>query len=475
MRRILTGLTALALLACGGDDPTGPRTFGKPDITQVNGVTEPSGLVGMTVIIEGTELADSAHGQVYFRATDGTKVRASASSADWSSTFIIATVPQGTADSSMVWVETTGGVSDSIPFTLISASTFSPSTINWTATTPLPQPLQGLGALSLRVTRGSTRGSYVFVAGGGDTLNVATNAVYRASVEQTGALGTWSAVTQLPGRRAYHGMVVATPQTARIDTATAGHLYVIGGVDESGAAVATVYTARIALDGSVGSWRATTALPAALHSLGAVVFRGFVYVAGGATSANQPVASAWRAAIQSDGSLGAWQATAPLPQATAHHDMVNFGPYIYVVGGDTGTVAPVLNLSSGTETNATLVGRINMRDGTLAAWTATAALIKARSKHSAVVAGGSVFATSGVYAGLAGSSENVYATITADGSLSSWNGATGANTIQGVLGYALYNQAAVSFIDATGRGHVLVLGGADRASAGRASAGVVYY
>ena len=36
-------------------------------------------------------------------------------------------------------------------------------------------------------------------------------------------------------------------------------------------------------------------------------------------------------------------------------------------------------------------------------------------------------------------------------------------------------QAAISFVDASGKGHVLVLGGAKRASPGRASAAVVYY
>jgi hypothetical protein len=52
---------------------------------------------------------------------------------------------------------------------------------------------------------------------------------------------------------------------------------------------------------------------------------------------------------------------------------------------------------------------------------------------------------------------------------------TGTNTIGTLLGYDLYNEAAVSFVDATGTGHVLVLGGAKRQNAGRASAAVVFY
>jgi hypothetical protein len=80
-----------------------------------------------------------------------------------------------------------------------------------------------------------------------------------------------------------------------------------------------------------------------------------------------------------------------------------------------------------------------------------------------------------VYAGSPGSSENTYSQINADGSVGSWNGATGTNTISTLLGYDVYNQAAISFVDAGGRGHVLVLGGAKRQLPGRASGAVVYY
>lgn len=154
---------------------------------------------------------------------------------------------------------------------------------------------------------------------------------------------------------------------------------------------------------------------------------------------------------------------------------VKVGNCVYVVGGDTGTVTPVLATLSGTETGAVHLGKINVRDGTLTSWSATAAMNKGRSKHSTIVAGGSLLTTSGVYSGAVGSSENTYATINADGTLTSWAGATGSNTIQVLLGDGLYNAAAASFIDATGKGHVLVLGGAKRSTQGTPSAAVVYY
>ena len=100
---------------------------------------------------------------------------------------------------------------------------------------------------------------------------------------------------------------------------------------------------------------------------------------------------------------------------------------------------------------------------------------KARSKHGAIFAGGSILVTSGIYAGNPGSSENTYAGINSDGTLRSWNGATGSETIDVELGMSLYNQAVVTFIDQAGYGHVLVLGGADRQVEGTPSAGVVRY
>ena len=92
-----------------------------------------------------------------------------------------------------------------------------------------------------------------------------------------------------------------------------------------------------------------------------------------------------------------------------------------------------------------------------------------------IAAGGALLATSGLYSGQAGSSENTYASIVTDGALASWNGATGSNTIDVLLGYALYNTAAVFFVDAQGRGRVMVLGGASRSTTPQPSAGVVYY
>ncbi len=290
------------------------------------------------------------------------------------------------------------------------------------------------------------------VGGAVDQTNVATSAVSRATAQQSGALSAWTPVTALPAARAYHATAVASAFTAVLDTTTTGGwLYALGGIDSTGATVNTTYYARIALDGSVGTWQTTTPLPGPLHSARAVMFRGFLYLVGGSSGQGAPTAAGYRAAVNIDGTLGAWQPLAALPNGSAFHALLNFGPYLYAVGGDASAVSPVQSSTSGGEISSTYLARVNLRTGDLTSgWSPVQAMAKARSKHNTVVGGGYLFTTSGVYAGQAGSSENTYAQINSDGTVGSWNGATGTNTIGTLLGYDLYNEAAVSFVDASG-------------------------
>ena len=469
--------------ADGGADSL-PASFQAvaPAVARVNGVTKPSGLVGMTVLIEGDAFGDARHGKVFFAGSGGAPIQATIADTanDWTNNYVVTTVPAGTTNASQITVQTATGTSSAISFNLISGTTFSPSTINWTQTTSLPQPLQGLGAAFVPAANASVSATnYVFVVGGAaDQTNAATTSVYRAQTQQTGALSAWTpASTPLPVSRAYHATVAASAYTAALDTTTtAAYLYAIGGVDSSGATVNTVYYSKVALDGSNGAWQATTPLPSALHSASAVVFRGYIYVAGGANGQNGPTLGAIRAAVNPDGTIGAWQPMSALPSGVAFQALVNFGPYLYAVGGDANVVAPMQGTTSGGEMSSAFLARVNLRTGDLASpWTAVSSLNKGRSKHNTVVGGGYLFTTSGVYNGQAGSSENTYTQINPDGTLGSWNGATGTNTIGSLLGYDLYNETALGFVDASGQGHILVLGGAKREAPGRASAAVVYY
>jgi hypothetical protein len=109
---------------------------------------------------------------------------------------------------------------------------------------------------------------------------------------------------------------------------------------------------------------------------------------------------------------------------------------------------------------------VNLKDGSLAGatWTTnTSSLNKGREKLGAVVAGGGVLSSGGLYNGApTGASEQEFASINTDGSLGSFGTVTGAYTISKATGgYNFYNQSSAYFADASGKPHVLILGGCD--------------
>jgi len=150
------------------------------------------------------------------------------------------------------------------------------------------------------------------------------------------------------------------------------------------------------------------------------------------------------------------------------------------VGGDAGPVSPQEGLDAANQArlDEVLSVRINLRNGDLLdGWAANPSKLgKARSKHAALVAGGNMFVSSGLYsAAKTGSSENTYAQINADGSVASFGGATGSNTLLSVGAGTLFNQAAFSYVDGAGVAHVMILGGDDVNNPGQRSGRVYYY
>src|SRR5712691_11447366 len=301
--RIFVSLSAVALLAaCGGSTgPTGPS--GPPAVTVVNGATLPSGTIGATVVIEGHNFGTSqsvASGHVVFSTTAGGRDTAViASAADWTNLLIVTTVPAGVPlGRDTLFVETSGGTSTPVVFTIVAKVAFSPSTVAWTATTGLPVGLSG-HAVAAATLPGTTPTSVVYLAGGADSTDVPRDSVLYATVSNTGTVGAWTKTTVLPAPVAFAAAVVATPTNSQVTGSS--YLYVIGGDSTaSGKPVAMVRVGTLSATGAVTAWSTTTALPAALHSVGAVIFNGSVYVAGGSASGNVPVATVYRAAIMSD-------------------------------------------------------------------------------------------------------------------------------------------------------------------------------
>ena len=478
LRNVLVSFSIAIVAAChGSDGPTGPS--GPPSVTSINGATLPTGQVGSTVIIEGSNFGNTqGASQVLFSTSTGTVAATISSPNNWSNTFIVTTVPAGTV-TGPVEVQTVGGASTPVAFTITSSAAFSPSAVAWTSTSQLPIALSGHAAAFAEVGAGAVT-RVMYAIGGEDNSNTLQSAVYYSVVGANGTLGTWNSTTALPAAVAFHSAVVATPSNSRITAL--GYVYVLGGsTDAAGTqASTTVYRGTIAADGTIGAWASAGTLPAPLHSFGAAIFLGNLYIWGGATTNNAPVATAYRSTIDASGNLGAWKAETSLPSARAYFEYGSFGGYLYSLGGNTGTIAPNdASTSSSTSTSEVLYAQIDLRsrDITTAGWTLNAsAMNKARMKHSTVVAGGNVLVTGGLYAGAStGSSEESYAQLNPDGSTGSFNGATGSNTIASAGGGNLFNQASVGYVDGLGAFHVAVIGGDDVNTPGTKHKTVFFY
>jgi hypothetical protein len=191
------------------------------------------------------------------------------------------------------------------------------------------------------------------------------------------------------------------------------------------------------------------------------------------------VASVYRAAIQSDGTLGAWQTLTSLPFARSYFGFGVNGTFLYAFGGDSGTVTPNDSTQKPSVIGDVVYAQIDVHSGNLTAagWTLNATkLTKAATKHTAVVAGGNVLTSGGLYNGAStGSSEESYAGLNADGSVGSFQGATGSHTIASVGGGNFFNHAATGYLDTTGAFHVLVVGGDDVNTPTKKHKGVFYY
>lgn len=275
---------------------------------------------------------------------------------------------------------------------------------------------------------------------------------------------------------AFHKTIAATPFNSKVDGS--GFLYALGGTGADGSPVNTVSVAAFNNDGTIGSWSESTSLPEPLHSLGAVIFRSTIYIAGGSTTGDVPVSKVYKSEINETGTLGVWEELASLPSARTYHGFVTFGAYLYSVGGETGTVTPDAGTSQSDLTEVAFA-KIDLRTGNItdAGWTLNAnELQKSRSKHTTLVVGGNMFVSSGLYAAASqGSSENTFAQILSDGTVDSFGGATGSNTLLSEGGSNLFNQAGLSCIDANGVAHVMIIGGDDVKNPGSKLSNVLFY
>ena len=261
----------------------------------------------------------------------------------------------------------------------------------WTTGTALPG---GVGAFQAVVTK-----NRVYLLGGANNTSYLST-VYTAPINADGTLGAWSTGTALPGALAASRAIV-----------TKNRVHLLGGSNNSGD-VATVYTAPINADGTLGAWTTGTSLPGASSEFQAVVTKNRVYLLGMSIGFNY-FSTVYTAPINADGTLGAWSTGTSLPIAVGNSQAIVTKNRVYLLGGfngsnyvATGYTAPI---------NA---------DGTLGTWTAGTALPVGLGYSESIVTKNRVYLLGGLSNNSSDLSTVYTAPINADGTLGAWTTGT---------------------------------------------------
>ena len=226
--------------------------------------------------------------------------------------------------------------------------------------------------------------------------------VYTAPINTDGTLGTWTTATALPGTVAYSQAIV-----------TKSRVYLLGGYINS-ATSSTVYTAPINADGTLGTWTTATALPATVYYSQAIVTKNRVYLLGGAINGGAS-STVYTAPINADGTLGTWTTATALPGTVAYSQAIVTKNRVYLLGG----------YINGAYSSTVYTAPINT-DGTLGTWTTATALPGMVYYSQAIVTknrvyllGGTVNGASTVYTAPFSGGTNDYLTLIANNSIDS--------------------------------------------------------
>ncbi|PSO43460.1 hypothetical protein BRC19_00340 [Candidatus Saccharibacteria bacterium QS_5_54_17] len=266
---------------------------------------------------------------------------------------------------------------------------------------------------------------YVYAIAGDDGTAALSSTEY-APVHGDGALGSWSASSDL-----------ATARRMLTSQVYNGYVYAIGGQNDLLGALSGIEYASVNQDGTLGNWQDTSAINGARYDHSSGVHGGYMYAIGG-TDGTLSLSSVEYTAIHSDGSLEGWSLLndAELANSRADHSSVTFNGYVYAVSGDTSGASVIYNsIQKAGETDP---------------WQTTTSLSFDRSYHSAVASAGYLYVIGG-YDGLNGSTTDSveYAPINSDGSLGSWSTTSSLGTARQEHGASVYD------------GYLYVVGGSD--------------
>jgi hypothetical protein len=394
----------------------------------------------------------------------------------WTDRAIRTLVPDN-ATSGAISVTPASGRRLAITVHVLPRVAFIPATLAWQTRTAFPRSGLGVALAVAAFPVGGTLQVSLYAAGGaeplgGDSVFAPDSGVYVAAVQASGAgpIGPWtrqldtSDATRshvLPVRRAFAAAAVATRYNSRFDGAA---LYVLGGIDASGRAVASVFGAAVDANAVIARFEALEPLPAPVIGASAVVQRGRLYVFGGADSIGRPQRAVYVGRIGLDGHIDGWYQQPPLSTPRAYGGGVVLDGRAVVFGGladsapPGGGLDPTPTRLAGADTAAVSLTSGFFTGGWGGAGTV---LPEGRSQFATLYLGNVVLVVGGYYSSVSSSPvEALAAPVTGD-TLGAFTGPVGTSSIASQSGGTLVTLGGVSWRDANGMPRGLVLGGFD--------------
>jgi hypothetical protein len=442
----------------------------------VDGAVEPILERGQTVVIDGFGFGIvQGPGSVRFQKTGGRTVDAVISdSASWSDVAVRTTVPDS-AVSGTITLTTAAGRPLTAAVHVLPRTPFNPLTFTWQVRDTFPRAPAGVALAAAQFAVSGIVTTTLFAAGGaepvgGDSAMAPDSGVYTARVFDGGDIAGWARQRDtadalrsrvLPRRRAYAAAVVATRHNSRF---TGSVLYVIGGLDETGRATASVFGADVNADSVVGHFITVEPLPAPVAGAIAVMRRGRVYVIGGTDSLGRPQRTVYVGRIGLDGHIDGWYQQPLIPGPRAYGGGVVLDGRVVAFGGVSDSVGPGGELELTPTRLATAdTAPLSLMSGFFTGpWaSATALLPDGRSQFATLHLGATVLVVGGIYSGVATNTAETLAAAIAGDSLGPFAGPVGTTTIAAAGGGTLVGPAGTAWRDTDGTWHALVLGGMD--------------
>jgi hypothetical protein len=237
--------------------------------------------------------------------------------------------------------------------------------------------------------------------------------------------------------------------------------YMVGGIDTAGRILADVYGIGVTAGLEYGLWTSLTPLPGARAGAAAVLAFGKLVVIGGFGPDSLASRAVTSAAVNPDGTLNGWFNGPPLPQGLAFPAAALAGETLYVVGGERDVVNPTGVPDSTNLTGSVFAIRLSPLTGAFAdsTWTELPVTLgHPRSRAAAFVVDDAVVVAGGIYVGAPSAGDAEYATLSSDGSLSTFQDVPGP-TLADVVGNSVWSFAAATLWDAQGIARATVVGG----------------